>query len=75
MHNLDTEKQSPAFKAPALRPLAQSYQPEQFKALMRTGKGIGGRDLGVMTEVSEWDFSHFTDTEIEQIQAYLGKEP
>ncbi len=74
-HNLDTEKQSPAFKAPALRPLAQSYQPEQFKALMRTGKGVGGRDLGVMTEVSQWDFSHFTDAEIEQIQAYLGKEP
>ncbi|MBB3591109.1 cytochrome c553 [Rhizobium sp. BK529] len=74
-HNLDTEKQSPAFKAPALRPLAQSYPPEQFKALLRTGKGMGGRDLGVMTEVSQWDFSHFTDAEIEQIQAYLAKQP
>lgn len=74
-HNLDTEKQSPAFKAPALRPLAQSYPPEQFKALLRTGKGAGGRDLGVMTEVSEWDFSHFTDAEIQQIQVYLAKEP
>ncbi|MFC5755213.1 c-type cytochrome [Rhizobium sp. GCM10022189] len=73
-HNLDTEKQSPAFKAPALKPLAQSYPPEQFKALLRTGKGMGGRDLGVMTEVSQWDFSHFTDSEIEQIQAYLARE-
>lgn len=74
-HNLDSEKQSPAFTAPALRPLAQSYQPEQFKALLRTGKGAGGRDLGVMTEVSQWDFSHFTDTEIEQIRVYLAQEP
>src|SRR5262249_34443686 len=31
-HNLDTEKQSAAFTAPAIRPLAQSYSPEQFKA-------------------------------------------
>ena len=56
-----------------------SYSPpqraaEQFKALLRTGKGMGGRDLGVMTEVSQWDFSHFTDSEIEQIQAYLARE-
>lgn len=26
-----------------------------------------GRDLGVVTEVSQWDFSHLTNTEIEQI--------
>jgi hypothetical protein len=36
---------------------------------------MGGRDLGVVTEVSQWDFRHFTDTEIEQIQAYLSREP
>jgi len=28
-----------------------------------------------MTDVSQWDFSRFTDTEIEQIQASLAKTP
>ncbi|MGO7718807.1 cytochrome c, partial [Rhizobium johnstonii] len=46
-----------------------------FKTLLRTGKGVGGRDLGVMTQVSQWDFSHFTDPEIEQIQIYLARRP
>ncbi|MDR6669918.1 hypothetical protein J2X71_006202 [Rhizobium sp. 1399] len=36
---------------------------------------MSGHDLGVMTEVSQWNFRHFTDTEIEQIQAHLSKEP
>lgn len=74
-HNLDTPKQSEAFLAPALRPLAQSYSAADFKTLLRTGKGVGGRDLGVMTEVSQWDFSHFTDAEIEQVHAYLARQP
>jgi mono/diheme cytochrome c family protein len=74
-HNLDTEKQSEVFVAPALRPLAQSCSPADFKTLLRTGKGVGGRDLGVMTEVSQWDFNHFTDIEIDQIQAYLARQP
>ncbi|MGZ2380404.1 cytochrome c [Rhizobium leguminosarum] len=74
-HNLDTAKQSEAFLAPALKPLAQSYSAVDFKTLLRTGKGVGGRDLGVMTEVSQWDFSHFTDVEIEQIQTYLARRP
>ncbi|MBY4588869.1 MULTISPECIES: c-type cytochrome [Rhizobium] len=74
-HNLDTAKQSEAFLAPALKPLAQSYSAADFKTLLRTGKGIGGRDLGVMTQVSQWDFRYFTDIEIEQIQAYLTRQP
>lgn len=74
-HNLDTAKQSEAFLAPALRPLAQSYSAGDFKTLLRTGKGVGGRDLGVMTQVSQWDFSYFTDIEIEQIHAYLARQP
>ena len=74
-HNLDTAKQSEAFLAPALKPLAQSYSAADFKTLLRTGKGVGGRDLGVMTQVSQWDFSHFTDPEIEQIQIYLARRP
>ena len=36
---------------------------------------FAGRDLGVMTEVSQSDFSHFTDIEIEQIHAYLARQP
>lgn len=36
---------------------------------------MDGRDLGVVTEVSERDFSRFTDTEIGEIQASLAKTP
>ena len=38
---------------------------------MRSGRGAGGRDLGLMSEVSRNDFSHFTDQEIEALHAYL----
>ncbi|EJZ21752.1 cytochrome c [Rhizobium sp. Pop5] len=74
-HNLDTEKRSEVLVAPALRPLAQSYSPADFKTLLRTGKAAGGRDLGLMTKVSQSDFNHFTDAEIDQIQAYLARQP
>lgn len=51
--------------------LAGAYDLDQFKTLMRTGKGISARDLGLMAEVARKDMAHFTDAEIEALHAYL----
>lgn len=48
-----------------------SYQPEDFKRLMRTGKPPGGRDLGIMTETARDDLKVLTDAEIADLYAYL----
>lgn len=51
--------------------IAAAYDLAQFRTLMRTGRPPDGRDLGLMTEVSERDFATFTDTEVAQLHAYL----
>lgn len=51
--------------------LAGAYEAADFRRLMRTGKALGGRDLGLMSEVARDDFSHFTDKEIEALHGYL----
>ena len=56
---------------PPLRAMARSYALEDFRHLLRSGEGSGGRDLGLMSEVARSDFSHFTDGEIDAIHAYL----
>jgi hypothetical protein len=39
---------------------------------MKTGIGLGGRTLGLMTEVSETRFANFTEEELQAVQTYLG---
>lgn len=56
---------------PPLKAMARSYALEDFRHLLRSGEGSGGRDLGLMSEVARSDFSHFTDGEIDAIHAYL----
>jgi len=48
-----------------------AYDLAQFRTLMRTGIPPGGRDLGLMKEVSERDFAYYSDEEIGQLHAYL----
>lgn len=60
----------PDEKAPDLQ-VAAGYDNAQFRTLMRTGRSITGRDLGLMTTVSRQDFSHLTDAEIDSLHAYL----
>lgn len=48
-----------------------SYELDQFKTLMRTGKAAGGRDLGLMSEAARKELSHMTDAEMEAAYAYL----
>ncbi|MEQ9225714.1 MAG: c-type cytochrome [Parvibaculum sp.] len=58
--------------APPVAMMAQAYPPEDFRHLMRTGEGTGGRDLGPMSEVARMDFSQMTGSEVEAIHAYLN---
>ncbi len=59
-------------KTPPLRMMVQSYSCQQFTVLMTSGKGIGGRDLGLMTSVARDDFSHFSEQERQAIYDYLN---
>ncbi len=65
--------------APALAPMAASYDPAAFRKLLRTGVGMSGRDLGLMKEVGTEATYALTDQEIAAIQQYLtgeaGKAP
>lgn len=57
-------------KAPDLN-VAAAYEPEDFVKLLRTGVGVGGRDLGLMTAVGKSRFHVMTDAEIGALQDYL----
>lgn len=60
----------PGIETPGLS-IAAAYDPVQFRTLMRTGRAPHGRDLGLMRDVAENDFSHLTDSEIAQLHGYL----
>ena len=51
--------------------IAAAYELADFTTLMRTGKGAGGRDLGLMREVAQGRFAHFTEEELAAVHAYL----
>jgi len=55
---------------PDLR-IAAGYSLERFVLLMRTGKALGDREVGLMSKVARGRFSHFTDGEIQALHAYL----
>jgi mono/diheme cytochrome c family protein len=47
------------------------YGRDEFRHLMRTGKPIGGRDLGEMGWVARNGFTNFTDQEIDDVRTFL----
>lgn len=51
--------------------MAAAYSPEQFRRLLRSGEGLGGRDLGLMTVVAPLRFGELTDGEIDALHAWL----
>lgn len=51
--------------------IAAAYQDADFMKLMREGKGLGDRNLGLMSKVAQARFSHFTDEEIRAMWSYL----
>lgn len=50
------------------------YSLEDFADLMREGTPVGGRELGLMADVSRSRFSRFSDQEILALHTYLGSE-
>ncbi|WP_185969171.1 cytochrome c [Aliiglaciecola sp. M165] len=61
------------YQAPSLAIIA-AYNKTQFRQLMKTGTSQDGRtDLGLMTMVAKDRFAHFSDTEIDQLYAYLNQ--
>jgi cytochrome c553 len=51
--------------------IAAAYSEADFTRLMRTGRGLGDRDLGLMSK-SASRFSTFTDQELQAIRTYLA---
>jgi mono/diheme cytochrome c family protein len=76
-HRLDEEHEvKPGLKSPPVRPVVQGYELSQFLALMRTGKGVGDRELELMSTVARNDLSRMTEAELTAIYTYLtAQEP
>jgi mono/diheme cytochrome c family protein len=71
-HRLDVENPvRPGTVAPALAPVAHGYDGDEFRILLRTGKGIGGRELGLMKEVAVEAFAVLDDADIAALHVYL----
>ena len=51
--------------------IAASYSAAAFAHLLQTGEGVGGRDLGTMSEASRERFVHFTEAEVDALHAFL----
>lgn len=72
-HRLDEEHVvKPGLTAPPVRPMTQSYDLDQFKHLLRTGKALGDRELVLMSDVARSAFSRLDEAEVEAIHAYLN---
>jgi cytochrome c553 len=52
--------------------IASAYEPASFHTLMRTGKAIGGREVGFMSQIAHGSLSSLTDDEIAAIYGYLA---
>jgi cytochrome c553 len=52
--------------------VAQAYTEKDFFHLMRTGRGLGDRELGLMSEVAAVRFPFFSDEEVRAVHLYLN---
>jgi cytochrome c553 len=69
-HGLDL-RGNPDRSSPNLG-IAVTYSEEDFARLMRTGKGLRGRELRLMSDVARRRFSHLTAGEIKALHTYLS---
>jgi cytochrome c553 len=67
-HGMDLEGQGDF--TPSLA-VAKAYSLEDFKLLMSEGTGLGGRDLGLMSKMGQFRFSHMNEDEVEALYQYL----
>jgi hypothetical protein len=49
-----------------------AYSLTEFKTLLSTGVAIGGRKLGLMTEMAQSGLSYLRDDEVAELHAYLS---
>ena len=70
--NGNTEQMSDAPPRPSLRMVA-AFSAEDFSTLMKTGRGLGDRELKLMGGVSRWRYSRFTDAEVKAVYDYLAE--
>ena len=71
-HQLKTDYDNGfGMKTPALAMMVQGYTFEQFEHLLDTGRGIGDRELGLMSKTAREAFAHFTGAEKRAIYDYL----
>lgn len=63
---------NPRFPSPALG-IVRAYDQDAFRHFMTTGEALGGRDVGVMTQMAIRRFSALHPEEVEQLHAYLSE--
>jgi cytochrome c553 len=51
--------------------IAKAYSREDFQTMMKTGVGLGGRDLGLMSQMTQTRFQHLSEDEIDAIHTFL----
>jgi cytochrome c553 len=73
-HLLDKPNTIESETAPALAPMAASYDAPAFKKLLRTGVGMSKPNLGLMSSVAKESLHALSDDEIAALQAYLKGE-
>lgn len=56
---------------PSLVAMIRAYPAEEFAVLLRSGVGVGGRDLGLMAEMAQRRFRFFNDADIGALYRYL----
>ncbi|MGB8326675.1 MAG: c-type cytochrome [Steroidobacteraceae bacterium] len=59
-------------KSPNLFAVVPAYSLADFKTLLSTGVAIGGRKLGLMTEMAQGGLKYLRDDEVAQLHAYLS---
>ena len=52
--------------------MVSAYSPEAFARLVRTGRALGDRELGMMSRWARSNLSHLTDDEIAALYTYLS---
>ena len=62
---------APAVGGPPDLAIVGGYGRADFVRLMRTGKAVGNRELGLMSQVARGRFVHWSDREVEDLYAFL----
>lgn len=52
--------------------IAKAYSADEFRNMMATGEGLGGRDLGLMSRMTQSRFRHLTEEEVDTLYGYLS---